>query len=57
MRVPAAGGRPPVFTGFAAPDAFSYDLSPDGTQLVFGERFSNQLWAIDNLPSLWRSAR
>jgi Tol biopolymer transport system component len=56
MKVPAEGGRA-TFTGFAAPDRFSFDLSPDETQLLFSEHYSNELWSIENVSALWASRR
>jgi Tol biopolymer transport system component len=57
MRVSSAGGQAPIFTGFSTPDEFSFDISPDDSQLVFSERFSNELWAIDNVSRLWTRGR
>jgi len=56
MRVSADGGNP-EFTGLTEPDAFAFDVSPDGSSLVVTEHLSNQLWAIDNLESLWKAGR
>jgi Tol biopolymer transport system component len=43
MRVSSAGNQAPVFTGFSTPDELSFDISPDDSQLLFSERFSNEL--------------
>jgi dipeptidyl aminopeptidase/acylaminoacyl peptidase len=55
MRVPVNGGTP-EFTGIEAKGRLlSVDLSPDGSQLVYGhEKNINELWALDNVLALMK---
>jgi Tol biopolymer transport system component len=53
MRLPADGG-PPEFTGISADQITSFDLSPDGTRIVYATRSDKwELWALDNVASAW----
>jgi Tol biopolymer transport system component len=53
MRLPADGGQP-EFTGISAETITNFDLSPDGTRVVYAARSDKwEFWALDNVASAW----
>jgi Tol biopolymer transport system component len=49
MRVPATGGQA-EFTGISANLLADFELSPDGSKIVYSGRTTNEeMWALDNV--------
>jgi sugar lactone lactonase YvrE len=55
MKVSANGGKA-EFTGLITRDC-PIAISPDGRTLAFTNGAESQLWSIDNLSAVWRTAR
>ena len=61
MKVDSNGGTP-EFTGVTISDLFTFDLSPDGSKIVYSTNArpldsKRGLYAIDNLPALLKAAK